>query len=140
MDRNDSCVSVVLAGYQLQLRCLPGRDTARQLDQIGDAVADSIFQSLADKAKFTIIAGLTHVSQPVKYNQARVYAPGAPVVTYEKHHMLRPFESQFKPGTTLTFLPARSGTWGVAICKDMDFTQPSRQYGKAGVGLMLVPA
>jgi apolipoprotein N-acyltransferase len=101
---------------------------------------DSIFQSLADKANFTIIAGLIRVSQPVKYNQARVYAPGAPVVAYDKHHMLRPFESQLKPGTTLTFLPARSGTWGVAICKDMDFTQPSRQYDKASVGLMLVPA
>jgi apolipoprotein N-acyltransferase len=27
----------------------------------------------------------------------------------------------------------------VAICKDMDFTPLSRKYGKAGVGLMLVP-
>ena len=102
--------------------------------------ADSIFQSLADKAKFTIIAGLIHVSQPANYNQARVYAPGAPVVSYDKHHMLPLFESKLKPGTTLTFLPAGSGTWGVAICKDMDFTQPSRQYGKSGAGLMLVPA
>jgi apolipoprotein N-acyltransferase len=33
-----------------------------------------------------------------------------------------------------------SGTWGVAICKDMDFTPLSRDYGGAGVGLMLVPA
>jgi apolipoprotein N-acyltransferase len=33
-----------------------------------------------------------------------------------------------------------AGTWGVEICKDMDFTQPSRQYGQAGAGLMLVPA
>ena len=31
------------------------------------------------------------------------------------------------------------GDWGVAICKDMDFTNPSRQYGRAGAGLMLVP-
>ena len=29
---------------------------------------------------------------------------------------------------------------GVEICKDMDFTQLSRQYGEAGAGLMLVPA
>jgi apolipoprotein N-acyltransferase len=31
-------------------------------------------------------------------------------------------------------------TWGIAICKDMDFTPLSRKYGKADVGLMLVPA
>jgi apolipoprotein N-acyltransferase len=28
----------------------------------------------------------------------------------------------------------------VAICKDMDFPSPSRAYGDAGVGLLLVPA
>ena len=30
--------------------------------------------------------------------------------------------------------------WGVAICKDMDFTGLSRAYGRDGAGLMLVPA
>ena len=45
----------------------------------------------------------------------------------------------FTPGTTLTLLSRPSGTWGVAICKDMDFAAPSRLYGKAGVGLLLVP-
>jgi apolipoprotein N-acyltransferase len=33
-----------------------------------------------------------------------------------------------------------AAVWGVEICKDMDFTQLSRSYGAAGVGLMLVPA
>ena len=41
----------------------------------------------------------------MKYNQARVYAPGAPLLSYDKHHMLPPFESKFKPGTTLTLMP-----------------------------------
>jgi apolipoprotein N-acyltransferase len=40
----------------------------------------------------------------------------------------------------LTLMPEPSGTWGVAICKDMDFTPLSRQYSEAGAGLMLVPA
>src|SRR5262249_53099967 len=30
--------------------------------------------------------------------------------------------------------------WGVAICKDLDFTEPARSYGRDGVGLMLAPA
>jgi apolipoprotein N-acyltransferase len=86
------------------------------------------------------VVGEVHVSALVKYNQARVYGPGASVLSYDKHHMLPPFESSFKPGTTLTLLPKASETWGVAICKDMDFTPLSRQYGEAGTGLMLVPA
>jgi apolipoprotein N-acyltransferase len=101
---------------------------------------DVIFQSLADKTKSKIVAGLIEVSPPVKQNRARVYAPGAPLLTYDKHHMLAPFESSLRSGTTLTLMPGPSGTWGVAICKDMDFTPLSRQYGEAGVGLMLVPA
>jgi len=102
--------------------------------------SDAIFQSLADKTKATIVAGLVHVSTPAKYNQARVYAPGAPVLRYDKHHMLPPFESNLKRGATLTLMPEDSRIWGVAICKDMDFTQLSRRYGEAGAGLMLVPA
>ena len=58
---------------------------------------------------------------------------------YDKQHMLPPFESDLKPGTDLTLLRKPSQTWGVAICKDMDFSNPARQNGQAGVGLMLVP-
>ena len=101
---------------------------------------DAFFQSLADKTRSQIVVGLIRVSPQAKYNEARVYAPGALVQSYDKHHMLPPFESELKPGTNLTILRDPSGTWGVAICKDMDFTPLSRQYGKAGAGLLLVPA
>jgi len=101
---------------------------------------DRMFQSLADTTHARIVVGLIHVSPPLKYNAARVYTPSAPVSTYNKHHMLPPFESNLEPGTALTLLPEPSGTWGVAICKDMDFTQLGREYGQAGAGLMLVPA
>jgi apolipoprotein N-acyltransferase len=102
--------------------------------------ADAIFQPLADKTGSTIVIGLVHTSQPREYNQARIYTPQATVASYDKHHMLPPFESNLTPGTTLTLLPQAQGTRGVAICKDMDFTPLSRRYGNAGAGLMLVPA
>jgi len=101
---------------------------------------DALFQSLANKTKADIVVGMIHVSPPVKHNQARVYAAGASVLSYDKHHMLPAFESKLKPGETLTLISEPSGIWGVAICKDMDFTPLSRQYGEAGTGLMLVPA
>ncbi|HLJ80995.1 MAG TPA: hypothetical protein VKT52_05875, partial [Ktedonobacterales bacterium] len=50
------------------------------------------------------------------------------------------FENKFHPGTSRTTWPASTGTWGTAICKDMDFTPLSRHYGEDGAGLMLVPA
>ena len=110
------------------------------VDDGSAAKADAIFQSLADESGTTIVAGLDHISQPFEYNQARVYTPRRPVLSYDKHHMLPPFESKFKPGVALTLLPEQSQTCGVAICKDMDFLPLSRRYGKAGAGLMLVPA
>ncbi len=108
---------------------------------VGDRTTstDAIFQSLADKTGVTIVVGLVAVASPVEYNRARVYTPGAPISLYNKQHMLPPMESMFTPGTTLTLLQKPSGTWGVAICKDMDFSAPSRLYGEAGAGLMLVP-
>jgi apolipoprotein N-acyltransferase len=100
---------------------------------------DAIFQSVADKTGATIVAGLVHDSPPLQYNQAQVYVPQSTLLSYNKHHLLPPFESAQTPGTTLTVMQKSAGNWGVAICKDMDFTQLSRQYGNSGVGLMLVP-
>ena len=101
---------------------------------------DALFQSLADSTKAEIVVGVIRVAPPLKYNEARIYTPSAPVQAYDKQHMLSPYESLFQPGTSLLTLRERSGTWGVAICKDMDFTPLSRQYGEAGAGLLLVPA
>jgi apolipoprotein N-acyltransferase len=125
-----------------------------------NGTADPIFQELADRTGATIVVGEVHIAgstkdRPAKYNQARIYQPKEPVLSYDKEHMLPPFESNLTPGTALVTLPkhARASgamvpqtalqtapqTWGVAICKDLDFTPLSRKYGKAGAGLMLVP-
>jgi apolipoprotein N-acyltransferase len=101
---------------------------------------DARVQALADQTRAVLVAGLIHVAKPRKYNEARVFVPGAPVTEYHKRHMLPPFESMFEPGRELVLLTRPSGTWGVTICKDMDFTPLSREYGLAGASLLLVPA
>jgi apolipoprotein N-acyltransferase len=108
--------------------------------QSDSAAADSIFRSVADRTGSTIVVGEVFATPSAKYNQARIYSPHAPVLTYDKHHLLPPFESDLTPGSTLTLLPKTASSWAVAICKDMDFTPLSRHYGQDGVGLMLVPA
>jgi len=103
------------------------------------AETDAVLQSVAAQTGATVVAGVVHVDARVKYNEARIYAPGSDVQRYDKQHMLPPFESNLKPGTTLTLLPRPHQKWGVAICKDMDFASPARLYGEAGTGLILVP-
>jgi apolipoprotein N-acyltransferase len=101
---------------------------------------DAQYQSLADHGHVTLVAGLVHVIPPLRYNEARVYTPRAPVQTYDKQHLLPGAESDLTPGASILTLHEPTGLWGVAICKDMDFRKPAQDYGKAGVGLLLVPA
>lgn len=103
-------------------------------------LTDALFQEFADRSKANIVVGLIRVAKPLKFNEARTYAPSGAVLVYEKHHMLPAFESKFQPGTSVELMTKPSGIWGVAICKDMDFPALSRRYGNAGTGLLLVPA
>lgn len=103
--------------------------------------ADSLFSSAASRAGAVIVVGLVRRDSHGLWNEARIYSPqGGSPLTYEKHHMLPPFELQFVVGTTLTSLHEPSGTWGITICKDMDFPALSRQYANQGTALLLVPA
>jgi apolipoprotein N-acyltransferase len=101
---------------------------------------DSLVQSTADATGAKIIIGIIDVTAEAKWNEARIYTPKAALRTYDKHHMLPPWESPLRPGTTLTEWQEPSGRWGVAICKDMDFPKTGLDYGRDGVGLLLVPA
>ncbi len=107
------------------------------------AKAGAVFQELADRTGAVLVVGIGHDAGTVKYDEARIYSPQAAMRSYDKEHLLPPFEDIFTPGTSRLFFEApgkaRGQMWGVAICKDMDFTEPARGYGRAGVGLMLVP-
>jgi apolipoprotein N-acyltransferase len=138
MLRDYAAHAETLAGQGAQVIVLP--EHLGEVDGPGTEKMDAIFQALADKTGATIVVGIGHESPLPRRNQARVYAPEAQVLGYNKHHLLPPYELRFAPGTTLVTLPETSGTWGVAICKDMDFTGLSRQYGRENAGLMLVPA
>lgn len=102
---------------------------------------DAFFGSLSSRTGAAIAVGATYKAEGnTEYNQARLYRPFKPVLTYAKHHLLPPFESEFTPGRTLTMFDTSDARAGVEICKDMDFTPLSRKYGGHNVGLMLVPA
>jgi apolipoprotein N-acyltransferase len=127
-----------LAARGAQVVVLP-----EKLGVVVGADADAIdreFQAIADRTRASIVVGVLDVLATAKFNRARIFVPESATLTYDKHHMLPPFESQLKPGTALTLLTRPQAPWGVEICKDMDFTALSRQYGAAGVALMLVPA
>jgi len=104
---------------------------------------DALFQSIAAKTDSSIVVGVVHPTTGARWNEAREYSPDGTVRTYEKHHMVPGFESSLTVGTARIEWrePSRLfGLWAMAICKDMDFPDLSREYGKDGIGLLLVPA
>jgi apolipoprotein N-acyltransferase len=107
----------------------------------GDAKnVDAVMQGVADQTGATLVIGVLHVVGADSFNEARIYTPAAPIATYDKEHMLPPFESNLTVGTSLTLLQKAGVPVGVAICKDMDFIHPALDYGRAGIDLLLDPA
>jgi apolipoprotein N-acyltransferase len=109
------------------------------------AATNAVFQPVADQTGATLVVGVNRIGAAGRHNEARVYTPHEAVRSYYKEHLLPPFEtSHFTPGTSRTLFAApgkaAGQTWAVAICKDLDFTDPARSYGRAGTGLMLAPA
>jgi len=127
-----------LAAQGAQVVVLPEK-IAGVSDQATSQV-DALFAAASAGANASLLVGLDRGTLTKRFNEARVYFPGAPVATYHKHHLLPPLENVDQPGTEITVLDQPSGVWGIEICKDMDFPRLSREYSAKGVGLLLVPA
>jgi apolipoprotein N-acyltransferase len=107
----------------------------------GSGVVRSVFSAAAAKERVEMLAGLDEVSEGHRRNDALLFGPdGCLEANYEKHHFIPVIEDGYALGTEYQVLNRPSGLWGIAICKDMDFPPLSREYGKRGIGLLLVPA
>ena len=127
-----------LAGQGAKIVVMPEK-TGLLLER-DSATVDPVMQSVANRTGATLVIGVLHVEAPDQFNEARIYTPNVAVATYHKQHMLPPFESDLKPGTSLAMLSGQAAPIGVAICKDMDFVHPALDYARAGIDLLLDPA
>ncbi|GAA1536577.1 apolipoprotein N-acyltransferase [Kribbella lupini] len=98
------------------------------------------FAKLAAGNKVVLVVGLTVFGEQ-DHNRALVFSPdGRTPTAYDKHHLIPGIEP-YASGDQLGLMDGPDGErWGVLICKDLDFPALSRQYGKAGADLLLVPA
>jgi apolipoprotein N-acyltransferase len=128
-----------LARQGIQLFVLP--EHTGPVTDSSQADADALFGELAKQTGAYIAVGVERIMPTLSRNQERIYSPnGALLASYNKHHLLPPWENQFTPDTKRTVLAEPSGKWGVEICKDMDFPLLSRQYSQDGIGLLIVSA
>ncbi len=98
-----------------------------------------LFQQAAKQHQMTLVVGIARLGE-IDVNAAVIINDkGKLIGTYDKQHLLPGLEARFTPGDTL-FYSQNPVTWGVAICKDMDFAIPSEQYAHLRTQLLLVPA
>jgi len=104
-----------------------------------------LLQSLGTAAKHNniyLIAGMNSQNSERLSNSAFVFSPsGEVLLKYDKQHLLQHSEDSYTPGNSLKVVKTSSmGIWGIAICKDMDFTHPALDYSQQGINIMFVPA
>jgi apolipoprotein N-acyltransferase len=100
----------------------------------------SLISSPTEQAHVIVVAGLNLVGREPRRNVAALFSGGGRALLYDKRHMVPGLEAAYAAGSGPGLHKAPGGMTGVAICKDMDFPALGREYGRAGVGLLFVPA
>ena len=145
--QNEQEAMAILGRYAAQVQAAPPAQIAVLPEDIGPVPntalgqARALLSDAARRAGVELVAGLRVGQTPPMLNEALVFAPdGTLEVAYEKHHLIPGIEDGIVVGSQIVTMPGRLGLQGVQICKDLDFPALSREYGRRGIGLLLVPA
>jgi apolipoprotein N-acyltransferase len=98
------------------------------------------FRTVAKRDHVGIVVGWARRDGPKVWNEAVLFQEDGSELTYEKRHLLPGLEWEFAAGDSYATTTSAGRTWGLAVCKDMDFPEIGRAYGSRGVELLLVPA
>lgn len=142
-------VMALLEGYAGQVQTLAARgakyvvlpEATVFFTPQNHAAVDALMEQTARQAGVQILMGVVDTTGAKRFSEARLYsATGGIETVYHKHHLVPGMESGSVPGGGISVLPEPEGTVGVAICRDMDYPNPSREYGANDAGMLLVPA
>jgi apolipoprotein N-acyltransferase len=127
-----------LAGRQVEAIVMPEKMVG--LAPAYEQEVSNLFAAAAEEHQVLLVAGLNLVGRAQARNVAAVFSRGRKALEYDKQHLVPGFERMYTPGSSPALYKAPGGMTGIAICKDMDFAQLGREYSRAGVGLLFVPA
>jgi apolipoprotein N-acyltransferase len=139
----------VIAAYAQRIAALAARGAQvvvlpEKFVGVTPAYAEAARDALGQAARahhLWLVAGLNRIETPARRNVALVFDPeGRMVLEYQKVHLVPGYEDGYGVGRAPAPLATPQGTWGVAICRDLSFSDVGRANSRAGVGLLLVPA
>jgi apolipoprotein N-acyltransferase len=128
-----------LAGQGVSAILLSER--ALSIDKLSENEVIKSLINAAVKNNVYIISGYTNLRGEKEYNSAIVINnKGDLVADYNKIHLVTGLERQFTPGNNIGLFKLNNLQSGIAICKDLDFQDYIRQYGKNNPNILFVPA
>jgi apolipoprotein N-acyltransferase len=128
-----------LAGHGVSVILLPER--ALSIDRLSENEMIKLLVNVAAKNNVYIITGYTNLRGEKEYNSAIVINNRGDIVTdYNKAHLVTGLENQFVPGNNIGLFKLNKIQAGIAICKDLDFQDYIRRYGKNNPNILFVPA
>jgi apolipoprotein N-acyltransferase len=118
---------------------LPERAIA--IDSKSDSMIYSHLSSTARSNNVYIITGYTNLKNKIMRNSAMVIdSAGQLISDYNKAHLVKGLEDKFAPGKNIAIFDFNRQKAGVAVCKDLDFPDYIRKYGKEKIDVLFVPA
>jgi apolipoprotein N-acyltransferase len=111
------------------------------LDDPARERVQAVLAASARDNRVYLVVGVALSANDERENRAWMFAPsGELIADYSKQHLVPGWEARFKPGASDVVRGLASGQFGIAICKDMDFSDLGRRYALREVNAMLVPA
>jgi apolipoprotein N-acyltransferase len=128
-----------LSAHGAKLVVLPER--AINVNKETDSASINIISTCAKQHQVDIVSGYTNFKNEAKHNSALVInEQGDVTMDYNKIHLVNGLEDEFVKGNKLGLFVFRNFQLGTAICKDLDFPEYIKQYGKNKAVIVCVPA
>ncbi|WP_410572123.1 acyltransferase [Amycolatopsis sp. cmx-4-61] len=131
----------VLKSYVDQIGRLPDGvrvvvlpEAAFAVDQTGRPLLVEALTEVARRRNVDVVTGVVDTTPDGRFNAALAIPPSGPPVEYRKWH------NGDSPNLTAGTGLAHVGGAGLMVCMDVNFADPSGEYGRAGTGLVLIPA
>ncbi len=132
--------AVLLQSYVDAIGALPDGVRVAVLPEAAFAVDDVSRAGFAEQLRRTgveVVTGVYDTTRQGRFNAALDVPPSGPAVEFHKWH--NGDSKDIASGTDLAYL-AGPAKIGLLVCMDVNFGDPSGDYGAAGTGLVLIPA
>lgn len=128
-----------LAAQGAKLIVLPER--AINVNKETDDATIGILSTCAKQNHVGIVTGYTNFKNETAHNSAlAIDEQGNVTMDYNKTHLVSGLEDEFVPGNKLGLFIFGNSQSGTAICKDLDFPEYIKEYGRKKVVFLCIPA